>query len=86
MTEQHTSSLEALYTEAIRQEREALDALQAQDPGTEGSARAWQAWSEAISRTNLAWRELSSYTLARSPHGPPVNARASARGADAPSR
>lgn len=86
MTEEHTSSLEAQYAEAIRQERDALRALQAQEPGTEGNARAWQVWSEAITRTNHAWRELSSHTLGRTPHPVPAIARASARGADAPSQ
>lgn len=86
MTEKHTLSLEAVYAEALSLEREALHRLQAQEPGTDASSRAWQAWSEAIRRTNRAWCELSSHTPVRSPQGLGATARASARGAGAPSQ
>jgi hypothetical protein len=85
MNEEQTSSLEAQYAEAIRLERDALHALQEQLPGTTGNARAWLDWSEAITRTNRAWRELSSHTLGRTVRTLPVSARASVPGARAPS-
>lgn len=86
MTEAQTQSLEAQYAEALQHEKAALHALQAHDAGTDGNAHAWQEWSEAISRTNQAWRELSSHSLGRHPHGLPATARFSAPGAAAPSR
>jgi hypothetical protein len=86
MNEEQTPRLEAQYAEAIRLERDALHTLQAQRPGTTGNARAWQDWSEAIARTNRAWRELSSHTLGRTVQVVPTGPRASAPGAQAPSQ
>ena len=88
MNQENAPSLEAQYAEAIRQEKDALHALhagQAQHPGTADNTRAWQEWSEAITRTNRAWRELSSHTLGRTVRTLPVSARASVPGARAPS-
>jgi hypothetical protein len=86
MTEEPTLSLEAVYAEALRLERDALHRLQAQEPGTDASSRAWQAWSEAITRTNRAWRDLSSHAPVRPPQGLAFTSRASVPGAGAPFR
>jgi hypothetical protein len=86
MTDEQTLSLEAVYAEALQLEREALHRLQAQEPGSGASTEAWQAWSEAITRTNRAWRDLSSHTPVRPPQGLGAMARASVPGAGAPSR
>jgi hypothetical protein len=86
MNEEHTPSLEAQYAQALQQERNALHALHALSPGSDGNDRAWQEWSEAIHRTNEAWRELSSHTLGLHPHVAPATARVFARGAGALSR
>lgn len=86
MNEENTRSLESRYATALQQEKTALQALQEHEPGTDGSARAWQAWSEAITRTNEAWRELNSRTLSRHIHFPPVRPASSARGAGTPFR
>ncbi|HWI77841.1 MAG TPA: hypothetical protein VNS31_01500 [Ramlibacter sp.] len=51
--------LDALYTRAVEDERAAWNELQAQLPGTACRAQAWTRWSEAISKTNAAWRRLS---------------------------
>jgi hypothetical protein len=86
MKEEQAQSFESQYADALRHERDALHALRGHRPGSDESARAWQEWSEAITRTNHAWRELSSHGLAR----PPLTAQAKvplfARGGDAPSR
>ena len=86
MNDEHALSLEALYAQALQHERAALHALQAHESGTDDNGRAWQDWSEAITRTNEAWRELSSHPLAR--HAPlaPLTTQSSARGAGAQSR
>ncbi|MDP3759611.1 MAG: hypothetical protein Q8R01_03705 [Ramlibacter sp.] len=86
MKDEHAPSLEAQYAQALEHERAALHALQALRPGSDGSARAWQDWSEAIHRTNEAWRELSRHTLGQHPHLAPATARVFARGAVALSR
>ena len=59
-TTQYPNDLAAAYAASVDREREAWQALHAQAPGTPGRAKAWEAWSEAISRTNHAWRELSA--------------------------
>ena len=86
MKDDHALSLEAQYAEALQHERAALHALQAHESGTEDNGGAWQDWSEAISRTNEAWRELSSHTLSRHTQLLPARTRPSAPGADAQSR
>jgi hypothetical protein len=86
MKEEQARSLEARYADALQHERAALHALRGHGTGTDANARAWQEWSEAITRTNHAWRELSCHALARHPHAPHANAQSSARGGDAPSR
>ena len=55
-----TDDFEALYAESVDREREAWHALHSHAPGTPERARAWDAWSEAIVRTNRAWRKLSA--------------------------
>ena len=60
-----TQNLAAHYAEAIEMEKFAWHALQAHAPGSSDRAQAWATWSEAISRTNKAWRQLSSQTLSR---------------------
>ena len=86
MNEEHASSLEAQYVQALQHERTALHALQVVGRGSDGNARAWQDWSEAINRTNEAWRELSSHALGKQPHMLPAAAPVFARGAGALSR
>jgi ferric-dicitrate binding protein FerR (iron transport regulator) len=51
---------EGLYTSAVEGERAAWHHLQAQLPGTASRAQAWLRWSEAISKTNAAWRRLNA--------------------------
>jgi hypothetical protein len=66
METQHdnTHELATLYAESVEREREAWQALQAQQPGTPGRACAWEAWSAAIVQTNQAWRRLSAQRFA----------------------
>jgi hypothetical protein len=52
-----TQTPAALYANAIALEKVAWQALQAQAPGS-GREQAWAKWSEAIARTNRAWRQL----------------------------
>jgi ferric-dicitrate binding protein FerR (iron transport regulator) len=65
------------YLDAVDDERAAWHALQAQPAGSAQRAGAWARWSDAISRTNAAWRRLSgaqrtSQSLAgrAEPHSP----------------
>lgn len=85
MTDTPAQSLEAQYAQSIEEERAALRALQALATGTEAHTRAWQAWSEAISRTNRAWRQLNGQALSKNPGGP-LSGRAAVPGVAAPSR
>ena len=62
---QPTHNPTAHYAEAIEFEKSAWHALQAEAPGSHGRAQAWATWSEAISRTNQAWRQLSCQTASR---------------------
>jgi hypothetical protein len=65
--------LDAQYTSAVEDERAAWHYLQAQLPGTACRAEAWTRWSEAISKTNAAWRRLSGaqrMPLHAEPHRP----------------
>lgn len=48
------------YAHSVDLEREAWHELHSHAPGTPGRIGAWRAWSEAISRTNDAWRRLSA--------------------------
>lgn len=64
-----TQDLAAHYADAIEFERTAWHALQAYAPGSRDRAQAWATWSEAISRTNHAWRQLSCHTLSKPRHG-----------------
>jgi hypothetical protein len=56
--------LAAAYAESVDHEREAWHVLQSHRPGTDERIRAWKAWSEAISRTNDAWRRLNARRFA----------------------
>ncbi|HUR90143.1 MAG TPA: hypothetical protein VMZ74_13725 [Ramlibacter sp.] len=51
-----------IYDESVKRERAAWQALQSQPPGSPERELAWEAWSQAIVRTNLAWRH---YTASR---------------------
>ncbi len=62
---QPTQNPAAHYAQAIEFEKSAWHALQAEAPGSCGRAQAWATWSEAISRTNHAWRQLSCQSAAR---------------------
>ena len=55
-----TDDLALVYAESVDREREAWHALHSHAPGTPERALAWHAWSEAIVRTNRAWRQLSA--------------------------
>ena len=61
MDKQHDPrDLAQAYDESVRLEREAWHALHSHPPGTPERGRAWDEWSQAIVRTNRAWRKLSS--------------------------
>ena len=62
------TDLAVVYDESVRKEREARQALQALPPGSPDRARAWQAWSQAIVKTNQAWRQLSASRVAPPRH------------------
>lgn len=62
-----TTDLAARYDAAVEFEREAWQALQAHEPGSTARAEAWSAWSQAISNTNRAWRELNSHNHSAQP-------------------
>jgi hypothetical protein len=64
-TQHDNRELAHAYDESVRKEREAWHALHAHPPGTAGRERAWQAWSQAIVRTNHAWRKLSASRITR---------------------
>ena len=51
-------NLDAQYAQAVEDEGAAWHSLQAQPPGSAHRAQAWARWSEAISKTNAAWRRL----------------------------
>jgi hypothetical protein len=48
------------YAESVRMEKAAWQVLQSEPPGSDARARACSEWMDAISRTNRAWRRLSS--------------------------
>lgn len=56
--------LAAAYAASVDVERCAWRELHAHAPGTPERIRAWKDWSEAISRTNDAWRRLSARRFA----------------------
>jgi hypothetical protein len=62
-----TQNLAACYEDAVRLERAAWQLLQALDPGSPERAEARTQWAEAISRTNQAWRRLTSQAV-KQPH------------------
>ena len=62
--------LAAAYDESVRLERDAWQALHSHPPGTPGRELAWDAWSQAIVRTNHAWRKLSASRIIRPGHRP----------------
>jgi hypothetical protein len=65
-----TRDLAARYDRAVERESAAWQALQLQKPGSPDRAEAWQAWAQAISHTNAAWRQLNRKDLyaAQPPH------------------
>jgi len=81
-----TQNLAARYVDAIQFERKAWKALQSKPPGTRDRAEAWAVWSEAISRTNRAWRQLSVETMSRPPYRaqPATEIRPRYRGPETP--
>jgi hypothetical protein len=56
--------LTTAYTASVERERVAWQALQSHAPGSVERAKAWDAWSEAIMRTNDAWRKLNARRFA----------------------
>ena len=64
-TQHDNRDLARLYDESVRQEREAWQALHSHPPGTPEREHAWDAWSQAIVRTNRAWRQFSASRIAR---------------------
>jgi hypothetical protein len=63
-----TMDLAELYDESVRREREARQALQSLPSGSPERRHAWDEWSEAIVRTNRAWRQLSASRVASQSH------------------
>ena len=57
-----TKDLAARYDDAVEFESAAWQALHIHEPGSAARTEAWATWTEAISRTNRAWRELNSRT------------------------
>jgi hypothetical protein len=66
-TQTHDPLAEA-YAESVDHERSAWQELQSHAPGSAERINAWKTWSEAISRTNDAWRRLSARRFASSPY------------------
>jgi len=60
--------LESSYAESVDRERAAWQALHSHPPGSPERARAWDAWSEAIMRTNRAWRKLNASRIGHPAH------------------
>jgi hypothetical protein len=65
--QQMKDALATAYAESVDHERTAWQELHSYAPGTPERIGAWKAWSEAISRTNDAWRRLSARRFAE--HG-----------------
>ena len=64
MNTHQPDELTAAYTVSVSREREAWQELQSHVPGTTERAKAWEAWSDAIMRTNDAWRKLNARRFA----------------------
>jgi hypothetical protein len=60
-----TQDFETCYEDAVRLEKAAWQALQALDRGSSERAEARTQWAEAISRTNQAWRRLTSQAVSQ---------------------
>jgi hypothetical protein len=60
MNLQQQQATDSAYAQAVENERAAWHDLQAEPPGSSRRAQAWARWSEAISRTNAAWRQLNT--------------------------
>lgn len=76
MNAQHEiEDADTAYARSVEQEREAWRAMHSLPPGTPQRARAWDAWSEAIGRTNRAWRQVSARRAAQPRQGGPAAAR-----------
>jgi len=58
-----TRDLAARYESAVERESAAWQALQIHKPGSPARAEAWIAWTQAISQTNAAWREMNGKGL-----------------------
>jgi hypothetical protein len=54
-----TRDLAARYGRAVERESAALQALQLHKPGSPRRVEAFITWTQAISHTNAAWRELN---------------------------
>jgi hypothetical protein len=68
-SKQHDNvDLAALYDESVKHERRARQVLQSLPPGSPDRPRAWQDWSQAIVRTNRAWRQLSASRVTQPGH------------------
>jgi len=63
VTEYHDRELSRQYDESVETERAAWHELHSHAPGSDERARAWNVWSDAIVRTNHAWRRLSASRL-----------------------
>jgi hypothetical protein len=61
--EHDVTDLSRQYDESVELERAAWHELHSHPPGSAGRDRAWSAWSDAIMRTNRAWRRLSAIRL-----------------------
>ena len=64
-----TQSLETFYEDAVELEKAAWQSLQALEPGSPERAKARTQWSEAVSRTNRAWRRLTSQKVTQPQQG-----------------
>ena len=60
-----TKDLAERYERAVQRESAAWQALQLHATGSPGRAEAWLTWTQAISCTNAAWRELNRRGLNR---------------------
>ena len=65
-TDRNKNDLTALYATSVEREREARQRMEAYPPGSLERAQACREWSDAIVRTNHAWRRLSTSDAGRS--------------------
>jgi hypothetical protein len=77
-----TQDFEKCYEDAVRLEKAAWQELQALDPGSPERAEARTQWAEAISRTNQAWRRLTSQAVNQPHHA--IQAAAALRRSGSP--